>query len=685
MENINKENHLKTESSPYLLRHANNPVNWYPWGKEAFNKAREEDKPIFLSIGYSTCHHCHRMEQESFTDKSVADILNQDFVAVKVDREERPEIDFLYMLIAQNMTGRGGWPLSIVMTPDKKPFYAATYLPKTGYKNVPGLVEILPLLAQLWKEKRRDIQKNAREIETYMQRYIALDAGTDLSTVLLDDACDKLEATFDSEYGGFGPAPKFPSPHKLLFLMRYAYISDYPSAMGIVDRTLTAMCQGGIYDHVGLGFSRYSSDPMWLVPSFEKMLSDNALLAITYLQAFQYTEKKIYARVAREILNYLLKNMRSESGGFYTAEDADTEGEEGKYYLWDIEEIEDILGNEADEFLRFYNIGEVGNINGKFLPNRVYKEVDEKKRLEIEPLRIKLLAAREKRVKPFKDTKILTAWNGLAIAALSLAARVFSDNSYLEAAEKTAGFVLSSLRREDGRLMGTYYHGKLGYPACANDYSYLIWGLIELYQSSLRAEYLAEAARLNDEFIDLFWDKEQGGFYYYGSDSEQLILRPKEFYDGDMPSNNSVGAYNLIRLARLTGKRELQQKAQMLFKTFGNEIINNPLACGFWLWAGTYYLYPGSEIILMGKRDDELLQDMLEVISESCLADWLVILADEGEKEQLNKIRPSLEDLWKAYDGETIAFISNNGNYGEKIEDLDTLLFALHTRDQMLR
>jgi len=571
------------------------------------------------------------------------------------------------------------------MTPDRKPFYAATYLPKTGYKNVPGLLDILPLLAQIWKEKRREVQENARQIEAYIRRYIVPAGGADLTNTLLDEAYDKMEADFDSEYGGFGPSPKFPFPHKLLFLMRYAYICDYPSAMGMADKTLTAMCQGGIYDQVGGGFARYSSDPMWMVPSFEKMLSVNALLAITYLQAYQYTEKKVYARVAKETLNYLLQDMRSAMGGFYTGEAADTEGEEGRYYLWKIEEIKDILGDEADKFLEFYNIGQVGNINGKFLPNRVYKELDEKKRQEIEPLRIKLLAAREKRTRPFRDEKILTAWNGLAIAALSWAARVFADNVYLEAAEKTADFVLSNLRREDGRLMGAYYHGELRYPACASDYSYLIWGLIELYQSSLRTRYLAEAAQLNDEFINLFWDQDQGGFYYYGSDSEKLILRPKEFYDGDMPANNSVAAYNLIRLARLTDKPELQQKAQRLFKAFGNEIKNNPLACSFWLWAGTYYLYPGSEIILMGKRDEPLLQDMLQAIAENNYADWLIILADEEEKEQLTKIRPSLEALWEEYQGQTIAFICRDGSYGQKIEDLDTLLFALQARSLMLR
>ena len=554
-------NRLQHEKSPYLLQHANNPVDWYPWGEEAFEKARKEDKPILLSIGYSTCHWCHVMEYESFEDEEVAALMNETFVSIKVDREERPDIDNIYMTVCQLLSQGGcGWPLNVFMTPDKKPFYAATYVPKNSRYGRLGMMELIPRIAEVWKNNREEILKSAES--TTQSLTLATDptriqAGEELDSKTLKKTYEQLESRYDPAHGGFGNRPKFPTPHNLLFLLRYGQRTGNQKAIDMVSKTLESMSNGGIFDHIGFGFHRYSTDSEWLVPHFEKMLYDQALLALAYTEAYQLTKNKGFKQTAEQIFTYVLRDMTSPDGGFYSAEDADSEGEEGKFYLWSQQEIIEILGKkEAELVINIYNTEPGGNFTDEVSGEKpgtnilhLNKNPDQaamalgisRDELDsrINESRQKLFDVREKRIHPSKDDKIITDWNGLMIAAFAKAGRVFENKKYTDAAEKAADFINSKLTK-DGRLLHRYRGGDAAILANIDDYAFFIWGLLELYESTFNIVYLKEAISLTDQMIKYFWDDTNYGFFFTPSDGEKLLVKQKEIYDGAVPSGNAV-------------------------------------------------------------------------------------------------------------------------------------------------
>ena len=621
----NETNHLVDEKSPYLLQHAHNPVDWYPWSQEAFAKAKQEEKPVFLSIGYSTCHWCHVMERESFEDQEVAEILNQNFVAIKVDREERPDVDSIYMEVCQSLTGRGGWPLTIIMTPDKEPFFAGTYFPKTSKRGMPGLTNILTTIVEKWENNKKSLLNRGKEIVEHLRTRnnnfdLAEQVTAEDAERLLKNGLEGLDARFDNQYGGFGAAPKFPSPHNLLFLLRYSKDKANQSALEMVEETLDHMCRGGIYDQIGFGFSRYSTDQKWLVPHFEKMLYDNALLTLTYLEAYQLTNKEDYKLIAEEILDYVLRDMRSADGGFYSAEDADSEGEEGKFYLWSQEEIINVLGKEeGQKFCDYYDITPSGNFEGSNIANLIGEEKSIKEvHIKFDQAREKLFNYREQRVHPAKDDKILTAWNGLMIVALSSASRILDNDKYQQEAERAADFIEENLIRDDGRLLARYRDGEADYLAYVQDYAFLIWGLIELYQSNFKDKYLNLALKLNQDLIDYFWDQEEGGLYLYGSDGEELITRPKKTYDGALPSGNSIAALNFWRLAQLTEDQSLLEKVEEQINFLYQQAKNNLNAHTGALMSMFYLTGSGREIVI-NDQSDKYVNEFLDVINNSYL------------------------------------------------------------------
>lgn len=613
--NCKGANRLIHEKSPYLLQHAHNPVDWYPWGEEAFAEARRQDVPIFLSIGYSTCHWCHVMERESFESEEVAAALNAAFVCIKVDREERPDIDTVYMNVCQALTGSGGWPLTIIMTADKQPFYAGTYFPPHSRHGQPGVIELAEAISKAWQENRQDLISRAGQIVQQMQSLTA--PATNPATLNednLDKAYQYFKRTFDATYGGFRHAPKFPSPHNLGFLLRYWRQTQDKQALSMVETTLEQMRRGGIYDQVGGGFHRYATDRQWLVPHFEKMLYDQALLAIAYTEAWQATQRPDFAQTATEILDYVLRDMRDPVGGFYAAEDADSEGEEGKFYVWTLAEIEQALPPaDAQLAIAIFNVSKEGNYlvettrkkNGTNilhlrapLAELAAKHwMDEAELAErLQQIRQKLFEAREPRVHPFKDTKILTDWNGLMLAALALAGRALANERYLKAAANCAQFVQTHLTTDTGKLLKRWRDGETALPAQLDDYAFIAWGLLELHAATRKADYLAWALELQATMINDFWDGEQGGFFLTASDAEQLIMRPKEIYDGAIPSGNSVAALNCLRLARLTGKAELKEYASEILQAFAGQIAQNPAAHSFALIALDFALGRTDEV-----------------------------------------------------------------------------------------
>lgn len=675
-------NRLKKEKSPYLLQHANNPVDWYPWGEEAFIKAKNEDKPVFLSVGYSTCHWCHVMARESFEDDEVARLLNEHYVAVKVDREERPDIDYIYMSVCQAMTGQGGWPLTVVLTPDKKPFFAGTYFPKESRWGRPGLLAALARINDMWATKRGHLTEIGEEIMGLLRPSDVQDEG-EVSAEILHKAFGQLKSRFDPQYGGFGEAPKFPSPHNLMFLLRYARQHNEPQALEMVEKTLTGMFYGGIYDHIGSGFARYSTDRRWLTPHFEKMLYDNAMLAYTYLEAFQVTGRRLYARIAREVFAYAGREMTSPQGGFYSARDADSEGVEGKFYLWSVEEVKNILGGkEANTFCQLYDITEKGNFEnnkGKSIPNLIKSSQREDAQLlnTIETLQNstqKLFLAREKRVPPHKDDKILTSWNGLMIAALAKGASVLQEPECTGAASRAVNFIWEKMRSSDGRLLARYRDGEAAFPAYLDDYAFLTWGLLELYEATFMPDYLKKAIALTEQMIDLFWDKEGGGgFFFYGSDAEQLLVRPKELYDGAIPSGNSVAALNLLRLGRLTGNQQLNDLAWKQIKIFVGEARRFPMGHTFFLNALIFALGRAKEVIVVGKAEDKQTQSILQSLQKEFYPGAVVVFNPQnGKSEELTKIVPFLSQ-YESRQEKTTVYVCENYACQAPVTDLAQL------------
>jgi uncharacterized protein YyaL (SSP411 family) len=642
-----------------LLQHAYNPVDWYPWGEEAFAKARNEDKPIFLSIGYSTCHWCHVMERESFEDVEVAAAMNDAFVSIKVDREERPDIDHIYMTVCQMMVGSGGWPLNIIMSPDKKPFFAGTYFPKETQSGRIGMMDLAVRVKELWNVKRDEVLHSAEKVMTALKQIPDDSPGDKLGKDVPEAAYLQLAQRFEENHGGFSNAPKFPTPHNMLFLLRYWKRTGEPKALAMVEKTLQGMRNGGMYDHVGFGFHRYSTDEQWLVPHFEKMLYDQALLAVLYTEAYQATGKTEYADTASEIFTYVLRDMTSPEGGFYSAEDADSEGEEGKFYVWKLEEIQRILDpQEADLVTRVFNVWPAGNFHeeasGRLTGNNI---LHLKEPLETVAARLgtsresleqkvraacdKLLAVREQRIHPHKDDKILTDWNGLMIAALSKGAQALGRPEYAEAARKAADFVLSRMRNQDGRLLHRFREGEVGLDAHVDDYAFFIWGLLELYEATFEVRFLHAALDLNQEFLKRFWDGDAGGFYFTSEDATDLIVRKKEVYDGATPSGNSVAALNLLRLGRMTGNPELEQRSDRVERAFAGNVRQFPSGYTHMLMSVEFGLGPAHEVVVAGEFEEEDTRRMLGELRRPFLPNKVVLFREiDGKGSEIESIAP---------------------------------------------
>ncbi len=645
-----KPNRLITEKSPYLLQHAYNPVEWYPWGHQAFEEARKKTKPVFLSIGYSTCHWCHVMEKESFEDEQVAKWMNDAFVCIKVDREERPDLDGIYMAACQKMTGSGGWPLNLILTPDKKPFFAATYIPRESKFGRAGLLDLIPRIKELWEKRRNEVEDTAMQVLSVLREEKT--GGGELNREILHDAFEQLLGIFDESHGGFGDAPKFPTAQNLLFLLRYWKRTGDKMALLMVEKTLSAMRAGGIYDHVGFGFCRYSTDSRWLVPHFEKMLYDQAMIAMAYTEAYQATRKEEYAKTAKEIFTYVLRDMTSKEGGFYSGEDADSEGEEGRFYLWTEDEIDSLLSKEeADIIKRVFDLEKKGNFPDGEKEKRNILHLtrpissiasdlkmpieDFENRFEI--ARKKLFSPRDKRVHPGKDDKVLTDWNGLMIAALSKGAQVFDEPEYAIAAKRSVDFILSGMRDTRGRLLHRYRDGESAIPAFLDDYAFLIWGLIELYEATFEISYLTAALEFNEVLLKHFLDKENGGFYFTADDAEDVLVRKKEIYDGAIPSGNSVQMLNLLRLSRITGNMEFEEIARGISRAFSGVVSASPAA--YCMLMSALDLASGStEVVIAGDLNAEDTKAMLAALRREFLPDMVVIHRPMGELPEICNI-----------------------------------------------
>ena len=618
-----------------------------------------------------TCHWCHVMERESFEDEEVAGLLNSGYIAIKVDREERPDIDHIYMSVCQSLTGHGGWPLTIFMSPDRIPFFAGTYFPRHDRLGMSGLITLLGKISAAWSDKRDILLESGKELVRALNRRDGKAEG-EVPESLPFEAYEDLKKSFDSLHGGFGRAPKFPSPHNLLFLLRYWYLSKEAHALEMVEKTLTSMLRGGIKDHIGFGFSRYSTDRKWLIPHFEKMLYDNALLAIAFLEAFQAAGKEEYAEAAREIFTYVLRDMTSPEGGFYSAEDADSEGEEGKFYAWSEDEVLQVLGGEAGgRFCDMYDITPSGNFEGMSIPNLIKVPLSTGEKSFMEECRGKLFEHREKRVHPYKDDKILTSWNGLMIAALAIGGRVLESPEYIKAAEEAVEFITGNLVRKDGRLLARYRQGEAAIPAYIDDYAFFIWGLIELYESTYSPQYLEQAVRLNDELIKLFEDASGGGLFIYGSDGEQLISRPKEIYDGATPSGNSVSALNFLRLARLTGRHDLEEKAVAYFKAFANDFSSYPAGYSHSLTALMFSLSRTKEVIVVSKEDKTEAQSFLNIVNES-YRPFTVSMYYDSSLKSIQELMPFITN-YTAVNGRTTAYVCENFTCSYPVTDAGQL------------
>ena len=688
------QNRLADSQSPYLLQHASNPVDWYPWGDEAFEKAKEENKPIFLSIGYSTCHWCHVMEHESFEDSTVAAQMNEYFVSIKVDREEMPEVDHLYMSVCQAMTGRGGWPLTIVMTPDKEPFFAGTYFPKQGRGKRAGMLQIIPSLANAWSLKQTEIRGSINKIKDYLVQINTSVPGDEWDETMIKDAFSQYASRFDPDYGGFGRAPKFPSPHNLILLLRYSKLYDDPTALNMVETTLHYMRLGGVFDHIGLGFHRYSTDKRWFLPHFEKMLYDQAMLSMAYLEAYQLTGNEKYAQVAREIFTYVLRDMTHKEGGFYSAEDADSEGEEGVFYIWSKEELIEILGPEdGTRMAKIFGFSDNGNFrdeaSGKSTGNNIpylprnKDELAKKSGMSldefdgfVEMSRQQLFDVREKRIHPLKDDKILTDWNGLMIAALALGGQVLDEPDYITAAERAAGFVEKNLRDKKGRLMKRYRLGKAGLSPHLDDYSFMVWGLLNLYEATFDTEYLARAIEFTDIMNKDFSD-ENGGFFIGSKDAEKLMVRAKDSYDGAIPSGNSVAVMNLFRLSKITGSTQWVDLADKALKAFTKQARNSPTGFAHMLTGFMFDLKDPKELVIVADGKTPETQELIQQIRGNYSPNKVVLFKDISDPDPLTEIA-SWTKAHSMMDGKPTFYVCENFSCKRPTTNIKTVLNYLN-------
>ncbi len=644
-------NRLAGETSPYLLQHAHNPVDWYAWDEEALNAAREQNKPILLSIGYSACHWCHVMERESFENEEIAALMNENFINIKVDREERPDLDQIYMNAVQMMTGQGGWPMTVFLTPEGVPFYGGTYFPPEDRHNMAGFPRVLTGVAETYRTRPNDVTQTAVQMLGELRRFgIAQASGESFSLEMLDAAEGGMARSYDTKHGGFGSAPKFPAAMNLEFLLRQHHRTGEAQSLEMVEQSCRKMAEGGLYDQLGGGFHRYSTDARWLVPHFEKMLYDNALLSRLYLHVYQQTGDEFYRRVAVETLDYVMREMTDERGGFYSTQDADSEGHEGKFFVWSPSEIEEVLGaEEAALFNAYYDVTEGGNFEGKNILNikAAAEEVAKRAGVSVERLleavsrgREKLFAAREARIKPARDEKVLTAWNGLMLASFAEAAAILERQDYLEVAGKNAAFVLDELRR-DGLLLRTYKDGQAKLNAYLEDYAFYADGLVALYQASGELRWLEEAKALTDKMVEEFWDEEDGGFFYTGTSHEELIVRTKDYFDNATPSGNSVAAEVLLHLSALTGDEQYQRKAITLFRLLSNYLKRYPSAFGRALGALDFHLSTPKEIAVVGEAEAAETKLLLREIWKRYLPNK-VVAQSTGVDERAAELVPLL-------------------------------------------
>ncbi len=655
-------NRLIHEKSPYLLQHAYNPVDWYPWGEEAFQKARDENKLIFLSIGYSTCHWCHVMENESFEDEEVAALMNEAFVSIKVDREERPDIDSIYMTAAVMMTQSGGWPLNIIMTPNQKPILAMTYIPRTTRFQRTGMLELIPRIHDLWRDDPDKVLDFAEQVTTSLQNYSSISPGEALEASLLESSYQGLSNQYDPVHGGFGNAPKFPTPHNLLYLLRYWKRSGDEDALIMVEATLRAMRFGGIYDQLGYGLHRYSTDAEWFAPHFEKMLYDQAMIGMAYSDVYLATGKPEFEQTAREIYTYVLRDMLDAKGGFYSAEDADSEGVEGKYYLWTTDEIRDMLPEEQAGFvIDTFNLSEAGNFTeGKPEGNILHLSQalgEDAERWE--PIRKKLYEKREERIKPYKDDKVLTDWNGLMIASLSKAAQAFDEPQYAQAAQAAADFILSEMRDEGERLLHRYRDGEVGIDGTVDDYAFFIWGLLELYETTFNVRYLTSAIELQNQLDAHFWDTVSGGYFQTANDGEELLTRIKKIDNSAIPSGNSIALLNLLRLGRITADTGYEERADQLSRAFSSMVKRFPHAYPQLLSGFNFALGPSFEVVIVGDPEAEDTQAMLAALRKDFNPNKVVLLRDKGDDPPIAEFSEFTKSMF-SIDGKATAFVCTN-------------------------
>jgi uncharacterized protein YyaL (SSP411 family) len=683
-----ESNLLIHEKSPYLLQHARNPVHWHAWNEDAFERAAREDKPVFLSIGYSTCHWCHVMEHESFEDDEVAELLNDRFVSIKVDREERPDIDNIYMTVCQLTTGSGGWPLTIFMTPDKTPFFAATYIPKQARFNRTGMTTLLPQISNLWTSDRSRILQSAENILAGLQSSALESGGDDLGADVMQSASNIFRQNFDEINGGIGHEPKFPVPHNLLFLLRQWKRHGDDNALLMTEKTLHFMRHGGIHDHIGFGFHRYSTDRVWLVPHFEKMLYDQALLCLAYTECHIATRKPCYRETARTILTYVLRDMTDPSGGFYSAEDADSEGVEGKFYVWTQAEVRAIFpAAEAEAFIETFSLTTDGNfaeeatgqktgdniphLRVAFDPAQAESEFDAPNG-QWAGIRETLYTHREQRIHPYKDDKILVDWNGLMIAAFCRASRAFKVEEYTKAAARAADFILTRLRAPDGGLLHRFRDGDAAIAGHLDDYAFLTWGLIDLFQASFRVDFLQAALDLQ-AYVDQHFRDQQGGYFFSADNAEALILRKKEYYDGAIPSGNAVAWYNLVRFAAITGNTAFEERAAELGRANAQAIRQLPVSHSAALIALDASLGPSIEVVLVAEQHDPVLQTFIDGTESLYLPNMVRIVKTAENAAELAELAPYTESQ-QAIEGKPTAYVCSGNACNEPTTDLNRML-----------
>ena len=681
-------NRLIDETSPYLLQHANNPVDWYPWGEEALSRARDEDRPILLSIGYSACHWCHVMERESFENDAIAELMNQNFVNIKVDREERPDLDAVYMEAVQMLTGSGGWPMTVFLTPEGKPFYGGTYFPPVDRHNMPGFPRLLESVAQAYRNSHSEIQRVTGQLTEQMGRTGNMPRGTGaLDESILHNAYNQLATNFDYQNGGVGSAPKFPQAMTLEVLLRYYAHGHNDRALPMLELTLEKMARGGIYDQVGGGFHRYSTDTFWLVPHFEKMLYDNALLARLYLHAWLATGRSLYRRITEETLDYVLREMTGEHGGFFSATDADSEGEEGKFFIWSPDEIEAVLGGEdAALFNGFFGVTQRGNFEGANILNITARAADfaERQGIPLEQLvgviqrgKQALWVEREKREHPLLDDKTLASWNGLMLRAFAEAGAALERQDYLDAAARNAEFLLTALRPE-GQLLRTYREGQAKLPGFLEDYSFVADGLLSLYEATFERRWLNAAVELADEMIDLFWDESAGAFYDTGTGHEELVIRPRDVFDNAQPCGGSVASDVLLRLSVATGNEDYASKAVSPLRTLAELMGRAPAGTGRWLAALDFYLSTPKEVAVIGPSSDSATAALLRTVNGRYLANRLIVGADSEDAATASGL-PLLAGRGMV-DGKPTAYVCENYACQLPVTDPEALASQLSAR-----